>query len=131
MGAGAKAVTHHERMKRKVERLGHSLGLNADKNVKAGMSIWAERRRINVVLSKKGDNGDIKKVGISCMCQDGSGTANVKFFGKREDIDHWPMKGVLVYEGDGFKTEFKGTMSGRGALDYAELEPWLKEYFDI
>lgn len=133
MGAGKQAVINAKQMVAKVEKIGKSLGLNVTKNVHAGKTLWATDRRIKVVLEHASTRGKTKKarVGIDCICQDGPGTANVKFFGKMEDTKKYPMKGILVYAGPGFKPAFEGVMDSRGAIPLSQLKQWLETYYNI
>lgn len=133
MGAGATAVANAKAMIDEVARIGTKLGLVVTKNVEAGQTIWATDRRIKVVLQHESTRGKTKKerLGVECIHQDGPGTANQKFFAKVEDVKHWPLKGVVVYDGHGFKTEFQGVMDTYGAIKLGNFEKWLRAFFNL
>lgn len=120
-------------MEKKVAKLGKAMGLRVTRNVPAGKTLWSTDRRIKVVLEHASTRGKTKRaqVGIDCICQHGNGTAHVKFFGKEEDTRHYPMKGIIVYAGKGFKPEFRGVMESRGAIPLDNLRAWLKTFFNM
>jgi len=135
MSAGRKAIRNANQMIAEVERIGISLGLRVSKRVPAGKTVWATARRIKLVLELLTPAGRARtkhsRVGIECICQDGPGTANQKFFAKIEDVVHWPMNGVVTYDGAGFKEEFRGVMDTYGAIPLEELEKWLRTFFNL
>ena len=128
MGAGKTAVDNHKALCGAVKTLGEELSLRVYTKFKAGQTIWGTKRKIDVVLS---NTDGTKKLGVSCFSQDGSGTAYIKFFGKLDDTKKYPIRGIIVYSGPGFKDKFRGIMNNYGAIPFEDLDKWARTFFNI
>jgi len=130
MGAGKKATVNAAKMAAKVVALGKRLGLQVEKNVPSGHTVWATPRKIKVVLSSITTSGKIS-LGVECFCQDGGGTANQKAFAKFADVEKWPLPGVIVYDGPGLKAGFRGVLDTHGAIPLGKLEQRIRQHFGM
>lgn len=129
MAGKAKAVNNGNKLQDDVIRLGESLGLKAEKEVKVGRRIWGAKRYIDVVLT----HSDTRiKIGIECKYQAGGGSAEEKIPSTLEDIQAWPVKGIVVIDGPGFSQNMKGYLTSTGSvIEYEDLQDWLKLYFGL
>lgn len=127
MAPKAKGKTESDAMVRRIEALATKLGLQVEKNVKHGTTVWASVRKIKIVLS----NGEHKKLGIDCFCQWGSGTAYLKYFAKELDVKEYQFKGIVAWEGSGFPQPFVGVLKSRGAIHMEDIESYIKTHFGI
>ncbi|HQF46509.1 MAG TPA: hypothetical protein PLS77_11240 [Anaerolineaceae bacterium] len=116
-------------LKNKVVALAESLGLKAEKEVKAARRLWGQRRFIDVVIT---DEKSGKRLGVECKYQAGGGTAEEKIPATIEDIAHWPIPGIVVIDGQGFSTNMQGYLMATGKVVwFDELEDWLRLYFGL
>jgi len=113
----------------KVKSLAESLGLSVRQGVRAGRRIWGKERKIDLVVKHPGTG---KVLGIECKSQWTPGTAEEKIIATVQDIEHWPIPGVVVIAGTGFSKEIEGYLMSTGKVVwYDELEDWLRLYFGI
>ena len=116
-------------LKNKVVALAESLGLKAEKEVKAARRLWGQRRFIDVEIN---DEKSGKRLGVECKYQAGGGTAEEKIPATIEDIAHWPIPGIVVIDGQGFSTNMQGYLMATGKVVwFDELEDWLRLYFGL
>jgi hypothetical protein len=112
-----------------VARLGQSLGLEAYQQYRLGRRLWGAVRRIDVIL-RHPTNG--RSLGVECKYQDSKGTAEEKLPSTIQDISAWPMDGLVVFAGTGFTENMKSYLLSTGkAIEFADLEPWLRLYFGL
>jgi hypothetical protein len=129
MAGGAKAVSGGSELCKSVGELGKSLGLEVREQFKVARRIWGAERRIDVILK---DPKTAKTLGIECKFQGVLGTAEEKIPSTIQDIDAWPIDGLVVFAGPGFTTNMKAFLISTGkAVEFNDLEPWLRLYFGL
>lgn len=118
-----------DELKLNVVALAQRLGLKAETEVKAARRLWGQRRYIDVVIT---DQKTGKRLGVECKYQATSGTAEEKIPATIQDIDHWPIPGIVVIDGEGFSSNMQGYLMSTGKVVwYQELEEWLRLYFGL
>jgi len=129
MPGKAKAVESGNDLRDKVVVLGRKLGLDADAEVSVGRRIWGARRRIDVVLKHPDTRVSL---GIECKYQGGKGSAEEKIPATLEDIRAWPIRGIVVYSGEGFSANMQAYLPSTGmAVELDDLQTWLELYFGL
>lgn len=105
------------------------LGLFVQRNFVLGRTIWGERRKIDLLVT---DSFNGRHLGVVCRFQDRSGTTYEKVPLTLDDIEAWPMRGIVVYEGDGFNEGFRGFLRARGnAIAFDEFDAWIRMFFGL
>jgi len=123
------AVSNGDELVKAVVAMGTSLGLLAKEQVQVARRIWGAKRKIDVVLTHKVTR---KTLGIECKYQSVGGTAEEKIPSTIQDIAAWPIPGIVVFAGEGFTENMKSFLVSTGkAVEYTELEPWLRLYFGL
>ncbi len=113
----------------RVAALGKELGLLAEIEVVVGRRIWGARRHIDVVLKHPATRVSL---GVECKYQGVSGTAEEKIPATLEDIKTWPIRGIVVYAGQGFSPNMQSYLLSTGmAVEFCDLRPWLELYFGL
>jgi hypothetical protein len=109
--------------------LAEKLGLEAQEQVKVGRRLWGAVRNIDVVLTQP----DSKlRLGVECKFQGTTGTAEEKIPAILNDIDAWPIRGIVVISGKGFSPNMRYYLISSGkAVDVEDLEDWLRLYFGL
>lgn len=116
-------------LERAVAEVGEALGLEVETQVAMGDRIWGSRRHVDVVLRKPDSE---RMIGIECKYQRVSGSAEEKIPLTVEDMEDWPIRGIVVLHGEGFSRDFKPFLKGRGRIvEYARLVEWLRFYFRL
>ncbi|GIV52531.1 MAG: hypothetical protein KatS3mg038_3052 [Candidatus Kapaibacterium sp.] len=116
-------------LEKRVVELASKLGLSTKKQVRAGHRLWGKGRRIDVVVYDKKSG---KSLGIECKAQNQPGTAEEKLPATIQDIQSWPIPGIVVLDGKGFSEEIKAFLFSTGkAVLLDELEDWLRLYFGL
>jgi hypothetical protein len=129
MPGKAQAVSNGEELKRAVMETGAALGLKVESEVKVGRRIWGARRNIDVVLTEKTTR---LKLGVECKFQGSTGTAEEKIPASVQDIQAWPIRGIVVVDGQGFSENMRAYLISTGmAVEFEDLEDWLKLYFSL
>lgn len=129
MPGKSKAVESGNGLRDLVAELGRELGLVAEIEVSVGRRIWGAKRRIDVVLKH---NETRVSLGIECKFQGGPGSAEEKIPATIQDIRAWPIRGIVVYSGDGFSTNMESYLLSTGmAVGFEDLEHWLELYFGL
>ncbi len=105
MPGKGKALKSGDELKQHVVELARVLGLRAQTEVKAARRLWGQRRFIDVVLVDERTN---KRLGIECKYQATPGTAEEKIPALVQDIQYWPIPGIVVIDGEGFSSHMKG-----------------------
>ncbi len=127
MPGTATAPRKGEELKVKVVELAEGLGLKAETEVKAARRLWGAKRRIDVVLTRE-ESG--KVLGIECKYQGTSGSAEEKIPATINDIEYWPIPGIVVIDGPGFSSNMMGFLMATGkTVWFEDLKDWLKLYF--
>lgn len=105
------------------------LGLDTRARVAMGRKIWGRKRTVDVVVS---DPRQPLRLGIACMFQKEAGTAEERSLATLEDMEAWPIRGLLVFAGEGYSEGFTAYLRARGsAIALDELETWLRFFFDL
>jgi hypothetical protein len=127
---GRATSTHSGRsLTARVETLGLELGLEVRKEVRVGRRLWGAIRRIDVVLT---DPGTRRTLGLECKFQSTKGTAEEKIPSTVDDIRAWPIPGIVVIDGPGFTSNMRQFLLSTGkAVDFEDLEDWLRLYFGL
>ena len=129
MPGKGKAVTSGDQLARAVSDLGKDLGLEVKQQVQVARRIWGAVRRIDVVLI---DPQTRKTLGVECKYQGGGGSAEEKIPSTIQDIQAWPIPGIVVFSGDGFTQNMKSFLISTGkAVQLADLKPWLCLFFGL
>lgn len=129
MPGKAAAVQSGNDLEHSVARIGLELGLAVEVQVAVGRRIWGARRRIDVVL-KHGETRT--SLGIECKYQGSTGSAEEKIPATIEDIRAWPIRGIVVFAGEGFSDNIKAYLLSTGkAVELCDLKKWLELYFGL
>lgn len=129
MSGKAKAVENGNQLRDAVAAIGAELGLDADIEVVVGRRIWGAKRNIDVVLK---DPTTRVSLGLECKYQGSKGSAEEKIPATIEDIRAWPIRGIVVYSGEGFSANIKSYLLSTGmAVELCDLEKWLELYFGL
>ncbi len=129
MPGRGKAVASGAELEREVAAIGRALGLLVDEQVAVGRRVWGARRRIDIVLKHPDTRVSL---GIECKYQGGAGSAEEKIPATLEDIKVWPIRGIVVYSGEGFSENIKAFLLSTGmAVELADLRKWLELYFGL
>ncbi|MBV9121030.1 MAG: hypothetical protein JOZ39_10005 [Chloroflexi bacterium] len=129
MAGRAYAVATGAGLVLQVTELADKLGLEAREQVKVGRRLWGAVRNIDVVLT----HPDTKlRLGVECKFQGTTGTAEEKIPAILNDIDAWPIRGIVVISGKGFSPNMRYYLISSGkAVDIEDLEDWLRLYFGL
>jgi hypothetical protein len=129
MAGRGKAVKSGTDLELQVVALAESLGLKTERQVRVGRRIWGAERRIDVVLK---DPQTRVSLGVECKFQGGAGSAEEKIPATIEDIGAWPIRGLVVYAGEGFSSNIKAFLLSTGkAVELDDLKTWLQLYFGL
>ncbi len=129
MSGGATAVTSGAQLRSAIAALGANLGLEAETEVKVGRRIWGAKRHIDVVLTHPSTR---LRLGIECKYQSGGGTAEEKIPAIVQDIESWPIRGIVVIAGPGFSANMHGYLISTGkVVEFEDLDGWLRLYFGL
>ncbi|WP_298009748.1 MULTISPECIES: PD-(D/E)XK nuclease superfamily protein [Anaerolinea] len=116
-------------LKQRVVDLARELGLEVKTEVRAARRLWGQKRHIDVVLTEPKTG---KRLGIECKFQSTPGTAEEKVPSTIQDIEHWPIPGIVVIDGEGFSENMSGYLMSTGKVVWFEdLEDWLRLYFGL
>ena len=129
MSGKGKAVENGNQLRDAVVVVGEALGLDADIEVAVGRRIWGAKRRIDVVLK---DPITRVSLGLECKYQGSKGSAEEKIPATIEDIKAWPIRGMVVYSGEGFSSNMQSYLLSTGmAVELRDLKTWLELYFGL
>ena len=129
MSGKAKAVENGNQLRDQVAEIGESLGLHAEIEVKVGRRIWGAKRSIDVVVK---DPITRISLGIECKYQSSKGSAEEKIPATIEDIKAWPIRGIVVYSGEGFSNNMQSYLLSTGkAVELTDVKKWLELYFGL
>jgi len=129
MAGKATAVKSGDDLVRAVASLANSLGLQVRTQVRVARRIWGAVRRIDVVLT----HTEIRRtLGVECKFQGVIGTAEEKIPSTIQDIGAWPIRGLVVFSGEGFSPNMRSFLIASGkAVEFLELREWLALYFGL
>lgn len=129
MPGKAAAVQSGSDLEKKVVQLGLDLGLAVESQVSVGRRIWGARRRIDVVLKHSETRVSL---GVECKYQGSSGSAEEKIPATIDDIRAWPIRGIVVFSGNGFSDNIRAYLLSTGkAVELCDLRKWLELYFGL
>jgi len=129
MSGKRKAVASGHDLRDKVVAIGEKLQLDVRTEVKVGKRLWGASRLIDVVMTDKTTR---KALGIECKFQEGGGSVDEKIPTTINDIGAWPISGIVVLGGKGFREHLRSYLYSTGkAVDIEDLDDWLKLYFGL
>lgn len=129
MPGRATAVRSGREIEIAVADIASDLGLDVFRQVKVGRRIWGAVRQIDLVLR---DPATRQTIGIECKFQGGGGSAEEKIPATVQDIEAWPIPGIIVFAGKGFSSNMRSFLYSTGkAVDLAEVEQWLRLFFGL
>ena len=129
MPGTSQAVASGKELQKQVAALGRELGLDVHMEVGVGRRVWGAKRYIDVVLKHPETRVSL---GLECKYQGGSGSAEEKIPATIEDIRAWPIRGIVVYAGEGFSTNMVSFLLSTGmAVSLGDLQSWLELYFGL
>jgi hypothetical protein len=129
MPGRATAVRSGDELVREVAALAGLLDLRVRTQVRVGRRIWGAVRRIDVVLTHTETR---RTLGLECKFQRELGTAEEKIPSTIQDIAAWPIRGLVVFSGDGFTPNMRSFLIASGkAIEFDDLREWLILYFGL
>jgi hypothetical protein len=129
MAGKAKAVHSGAHLRDQVAALAQSLGLEANIEVSVGRRVWGAKRNIDVVLRHPETR---KSLGVECKYQGSKGSAEEKIASTIEDIRTWPIRGIVVFAGDGFSSNMRAYLLSTGvAVEFEDVKTWFDLYFGL
>lgn len=129
MPGRAQAVQSGHELRDAVAAIGVQLGLIVEVEVEVGRRVWGARRKIDVVLKHPETRVSL---GVECKFQGGRGSAEEKIPATIEDIRAWPIRGIVVYSGDGFTLNMQSYLLSTGmAVELRDVRKWLELYFGL
>jgi len=129
MPGKARAVRVGKVLQNKVVKMGRELSLEIKTEVRLGKRIWGANRRIDVVMT---DPKTRLSLGIECKAQRSMGTTEEKLTATVRDIKAWPIRGIIVIDGEGFSDHMRSFLYSTGlTVDLEDLEMWLRLFFGI
>ena len=129
MPGRATAVHNGKDLENAVAEIGMSLGLAVRTQVSVGKRIWGAVRQIDVVLT---DPTTRQSLGLECKYQGSGGSAEEKIPTTIKDIEAWPIKGLVVFHGEGFSANMRAYLFSTGlAVELEDLETWLRLFFGL
>lgn len=129
MAGKAKAVQSGAELRDQIAELGRTLGLEAETEVQVGRRIWGARRKIDVVLRHPYTRVSL---GVECKYQSSKGSAEEKIAATLNDIQSWPIRGIVIFSGDGFSANMTAYLLSTGlAVELADARTWMELYFGL
>jgi hypothetical protein len=129
MPGKATAVQKGDELVQEVVKVAKKLGLETKEQFHVARRIWGANRKIDIVLVESKSR---KTLGVECKYQGGGGSAEEKIPATIQDIDAWPIPGIVVFAGEGITDNMKSFLISSGkAVELNELEPWLRLFFGL
>lgn len=129
MAGKATAVQNGDELVQEVVKIAKKLGLETKEQFHVARRIWGANRKIDVVLVESKSR---KTLGIECKYQGGGGSAEEKIPATIQDIEAWPIPGLVVFSGEGLTENMKSFLFSTGkAVELNEIEPWLRLFFGL
>jgi Archaea bacterial proteins of unknown function len=129
MPGKAIAVQNGDNLVQEVIKIAKKLGLETKEQFHVARRIWGANRKIDVVLIESKSR---KTLGVECKYQGGGGSAEEKIPATIQDIEAWPIPGIVVFAGEGITPNMKSFLISSGkAVELDELEPWLRLFFGL
>jgi hypothetical protein len=124
-----RAVAGGNELVKQVVAVAQGLGLETREQFRAGRRIWGAERRIDIVVTNPATR---QRLGIECKFQGTAGSAEEKIPTTIQDIDAWPIPGIVVFSGEGFSPHMRSFLIASGkAVLFEDLEPWLRLFFGL
>lgn len=129
MAGKSAAVLSGDTLVKQAVAVAVALGLETREQFRCGRRIWGAERLIDLVIT---DPKSRRRLGIECKFQGTKGSAEEKIPAIVQDIAAWPIKGLVVFSGEGFSANIKSFLLASGrAIDLADLEAWLRLFFGL
>lgn len=129
MAGKGKAVHSGKDLEHSVIAIGEKLDLEIRSQVRVGRRIWGAGRVIDVVLTEPIMRTSI---GLECKYQGSTGSAEEKIPTTIQDIQAWPIRGLVVFAGEGFSDNMRAYLHSTGmAVELPDLEMWLRLFFGL
>ena len=129
MAGKATAVQSGDELVQEVVKIAKKLGLETKEQFHVARRIWGANRKIDVILLEAKSR---KTLGVECKYQGGGGSAEEKIPSTIQDIEAWPIPGIVVFSGEGLTENMKSFLISTGkAVELNELEPWLRLFFGL
>lgn len=129
MPGKATAVQNGDDLVQEVVKVAKKLGLETKEQFHVARRIWGANRKIDIVLVESKSR---KTLGVECKYQGGGGSAEEKIPATIQDIEAWPIPGIVVFAGEGITDNMKSFLISSGkAVELNELEPWLRLFFGL
>ncbi|HOH76417.1 MAG TPA: hypothetical protein PLB35_04115 [Myxococcota bacterium] len=129
MPGRSKAPENGKDLEKRVVEIAEGLGLVVETQVRVARRIWGAVRQIDVVSTHPVSR---LRLGVECKYQAVSGSAEEKIPAIVEDIDAWPIRGIIVISGEGFTANMKSSLFSTGkVVELEDLEAWLKLFFGL
>jgi hypothetical protein len=129
MAGKATAVQNGDELVREVVKIANKLELETKEQFHVARRIWGANRKIDVIMI---DPKSRKTLGVECKYQGGGGSAEEKIPATIQDIEAWPIPGLVVFAGEGLTENMKSFLVSTGkAVEVGELEPWLRLFFGL
>lgn len=129
MAGKGTAPNNGKELEDKVVQVAQKLGLQTMRQVSVARRIWGAVRMIDVVLT---DPATRLRLGVECKFQGVGGSAEEKIPAIVEDIDAWPIRGIIVISGDGFSANTRSFLFSTGkVVELEDLESWLRLFFGL
>lgn len=129
MPGKATAVKNGDELVQEVVKVAKKLGLETKEQFHVARRIWGANRKIDIVLVESKSR---KTLGVECKYQGGGGSAEEKIPATIQDIEAWPIPGIVVFAGEGITDNMKSFLISSGkAVELNELEPWLRLFFGL
>ena len=129
MPGKATAVQNGDDLVQEVVKIAKKLGLETKEQFHVARRIWGANRKIDIVLVESKSR---KTLGVECKYQGGGGSAEEKIPATIQDIDAWPIPGIVVFAGEGITENMKSFLISTGkAVELNEFEPWLRLFFGL
>jgi hypothetical protein len=115
-------------LERRVSSLAIAMRLGVREHFKLGRRIWGATRYIDRVIEDERH----RRVGVECKWQQSQGSAEEKVLATIADLATWPIRGIIVLDGQGFSEAMVLHVLGTGkAVLFEDLETWLRLFFEM
>ena len=71
-------------------------------------------------------------LGVECKYQGKQGSAEEKIAATLNDISAWPIRGIVVFSGEGFSENMTAYLLSTGmAVQFEDVRTWIELYFGL
>jgi len=111
-------------------RLQKALGLETKEQFHVARRIWGANRKIDVIFDSKESHA--RHLAWNVNFKPPAVSAEEKIPATIQDIEAWPIPGIVVFSGEGITENMKSYLISTGkAIELNELEPWLRLFFGL